>query len=283
MRRRLARGGIAALAWVGVTAFAGGDVGVLARIGVGAVALSVVAQAVAADEPAGFSYHASVGPAIYVAPAYPGARRSREVWFPFVDADINDRFYTSAEDLIGVYAYKTEATQVGAAIAWDLTHRISSDDERLRGLPNVNETARFKLFASRTLYFITGDANVATDMAGQGQGTLAQANLWFTAPFSPTFSVSVGPGVTWADADYLRTFYSMPAGRGMGVSLPAFSTRAGVVDVHLNGLAEWTVLSHYRIGASAYWAHLKGDASASPITQRRSQATLVGWIAYKFK
>ena len=247
------------------------------------LALLVVAQARATDDAGGFSYHASVGPAIYVAPAYPGARRSRQVWFPFVDADINDRFYTSAEDLIGVYAYKTEATQVGAAIAWDLTRRISSDDERLRGLPDVNETARFKLFASRTLYFITGDANVATDIAGQGQGTLAQANLWFTAPFSPTFSVSVGPGATWADADYLRTFYSVPAARGMGVSLPAFSTRAGVVDAHLNALAEWTVFSHYRFGASAYWARLKGDASASPITQRRGQATLVGWIVYKFK
>jgi len=229
------------------------------------------------------AYHASVGPAAYVAPAYPGARRSREVWFPFIDADINDRFYTSAADLVGIYGYKTEATQAGAAIAWDLTHRISSDDERLRGLPNVNETARFKLFASRTVYFVTGDANVATDIAGQGQGTLAQANLWLTLPFSSTFSVSVGPGATWADADYLRTFYSVPANHGPGVSLPAFSTRAGVVDAHLNGFAEWVIFSHYRIGASACLAHLKGDAGASPITQRRGQATLVAWIAYRFK
>jgi hypothetical protein len=89
--------------------------------------------------------HASVGPAIYVAPAFPGARR------------------------------------------------ISSDDDRLCGLPNVGEIARFKLFASRTVSFVTGDVNVATDVAGRGQGTLAQANLWFTVPFDPTFSVSVGP------------------------------------------------------------------------------------------
>jgi outer membrane protein len=247
------------------------------------VVLLDTAQAAATDDAGGFTYHASVGPAIYVAPAFPGARRSRQVWFPFVDADIDDRFYTSAEDLLGVYAYKTEATQVGAAVEWDLTHRVSSDDDRLRSLPNVNETARVKLFASRTVYFITGDANVATDIAGHGQGTLAQANLWFTLPVSPSFSVSLGPGMTWADRAYMRTFYSVDPAQSVGAVLPAFSARPGVADAHLNGLAEWVILSHYRIGASAYLAHLEGDAGASPITQRRGQKMLVGWIAYRFK
>lgn len=249
------------------------------------LAASIGSMTVAPDasgDTGDLTYHASVGPAIYVAPAFPGARDSRQVWFPFVDADIGNRFYTSAEDLLGVYAYKTEATQAGAAVQWDLTHRISSDDDRLRGLPNVGETARFKLFASRTVSFVTGDVNVATDVAGRGQGTLAQANLWFTIPFDPTFSVSLGPGATWADTDYMRTFYSVTAAES-GSPLPAFASRAGVVDVHLNGLAEWVIFSHYRIGASVYLAHLKGDAASSPITERRGQSTLVGWIAYRFK
>jgi MipA family protein len=144
------------------------------------------------------------------------------------------------------------------------------------------ETARFKLFASRTVSFVTGDVNVATDVAGHGQGTLAQANLWFTIPFDPTFSVSFGPGATWADTDYMHTFYSVTAAES-GSPLPAFASRAGVVDAHLNGLAEWVICSHYRIGASAYFADLKGDAASSPITERRGLSTLVGWIAYRFK
>lgn len=242
-----------------------------------------MAQAGAPEDAGDVTYHAAVGPGIYVAPAYPGARGTRQVLFPFVDADIDDRFYTSAEDLIGVYAYKTAATEAGAALQWDLTRRISSDDDRLRGLPNVDETARLKLFADRTVAFITGDVNVATDLGGHGQGTLAQANLWFTIPFDPTFSVSLGPGATWADADYMHTFYAVTPAQSIGSPLPAFAARAGVVDAHLNGLAEWQLFSHYRIGASAYLAHLKGDAADSPVTERRGQATVVGWIAYKFK
>ncbi len=140
-----------------------------------------------------------------------------------------------------------------------------------------------KFFASRTVYFITADANVAKDIAGHGQGTLAQANLWVTMPFGPTFSVSLGPGATWADKVYMHTFYSVAPTQSLGWVLPAFSARSGVADAHLNGFAEWIICTHYRIGASAYLAHLDGDAGGSPITQRRAQKMLVGWLAYRFK
>jgi len=39
-----------------------------------------------------------------------------------------------------------------------------------------------KLFATRTIGILTGDANIATDVANHGQGTLGQGNLWLTIP-----------------------------------------------------------------------------------------------------
>ncbi len=227
-------------------------------------------------------YHASVGPGIYSAPAFPGARRTRNLLFPFVDAEYANRLYTSASDILGVYAYKTTNTQAGAAVEYDLTERMARDDIRLRALPNVKETPRFKLFGSQTVGAVTADVNVAKDVAGRGQGTLGQANLWLTVPFVPTFSVSVGPGLTWADAQYMRSFYAVTPEEAAVSPLSAFATRAGVADAHLNGLAEWVIDSKYRFGASAYFGHLRGDAAASPITLQHEQTTVVGWIAYRF-
>ena len=215
----------------------------------------------------------SVGPGIYAGPSFPGSRHERRLIFPFIDAEYAGRVYTSANDLIGVYAYKTTNTQLGAAVEYDLTQR------RVPGLPDVKETPRFKLFGSQTVSALTADANVARDIGGHGEGTLAQANLWVTVPFDSSFSLSVGPGVTWADSQYMQRLYAITAAEG---TFPVFVTRAGVADVHLNGLAEWVIHSKYRIGAQAWLWHLRGDAAASPLAVQHAQTTVVGWLAYRF-
>jgi len=227
-------------------------------------------------------FHASVGPGIYAGPSFPGAQHLRKLLFPFVDAEYAGRLYTSAADLIGVYAYKTVNTQAGAAIEYDPTERRSRDDERLRGLPDVRQTARFKLFGSQTVGAFTADANLARDIAGHGQGTLGQANLWLTVPFDPSFSVSAGPGVTWADSRYMHGFYTVTPAEAAVSVLPVFTGRAGIVDAHLNGLAEWVIQSKYRLGVQTWLGHLRGAAAQSPIPLQHEQTTIVGWIAYRF-
>jgi len=227
-------------------------------------------------------FHASVGPGVYSGPFFPGAQHSRRLVFPFIDAEYAGRLYTSATDLLGVYAYKTTDTQVGAAVEYDLTERLSRDDSRWRGLPDVRETPRFKLFGSQTVGAVTGDANVAKDVGGHGEGILGQANLWLTVPFGPTFSVSAGPGTTWADSRYMHTLYTITPVESAVSGLPLFASRAGIADVHVNGLAEWVIHSKYRIGAQAWRGYLRGDALASPVVMRHEQTTVVGWIAYRF-
>jgi outer membrane protein len=221
-------------------------------------------------------FHASVGPGIYAGPSFPGSRHERRLVFPFVDAEYAGRVYTSANDLIGVYAYQSSRTQLGAAVEYDLTER------RVPGFPNVKETPRFKLFGSQTVSAFTADANVARDIGGHGEGTLAQANLWVTVPFDTSFSVSVGPGVTWADSRYMHTLYAVTAAEAADSSLPVFASRAGVPDLHVNGLTEWVIHSKYRIGAQAWLWHLRGAAASSPLAAQRVQTTVIGWIAYRF-
>jgi hypothetical protein len=54
------------------------------------------------------------------------------------------------------------------------------------------------------------------------------------------------------------------------------------IDAHWNGLAEWQLFGKYRLGASASFAHLQGDAANSPITLRHEQTTLTGWLVHRF-
>jgi outer membrane scaffolding protein for murein synthesis (MipA/OmpV family) len=229
-------------------------------------------------------FHLSVGPGLYTTPLYPGARASRTRIFPFIDAEYDNRYYSNASDLVGVYAWKKEFSQAGAAIEFDPTERRARDDTRLAHLPDVRDTTRLKLFASRTVRFVTADGSVATDVLDRGHGTVAQANLWFTAPLTDHLSINVGPGVTWADARYMNSFYAVTTQEAaLSSQLSAYSTHSGILDAHWNGLVEWQVFSHYRVGIQLSLMQLKGSAAASPLTEQRTQRNIVGWVAYTFR
>ncbi|HVW69187.1 MAG TPA: MipA/OmpV family protein [Steroidobacteraceae bacterium] len=231
---------------------------------------------------AGPGWHAALGPGGYMLPRYPGARQTRTVPFPFVDAEVAGRWYTSGSDILGVYGYKTNATQLGTALEYDLTSRKSTDDSRLRDLPDVKQTTRLKVFGSQTVQMITVDANVARDIAGGRAGTLGQANLWLTLPLDPTFSVSAGPGLTWSDRQYMQAFFAITPAEAQASLLPAFFARAGLSDAHLNTLAQWQIARRYELGVLACTAHLRGSALQSPIALQHEQTTVTGWLAYRF-
>jgi outer membrane protein len=112
---------------------------------------------------------------------------------------------------------------------------------------------------------------------------LAQANLWVTIPFIPKWIFSVGPGLTWADARYMHTFFSITDAQAAVSPLSPYAARAGVVDLHFNAIASYEISSRWSVGATAYVARLNGDADESPVTLRRSQTTALAFIAYKLK
>jgi len=239
--------------------------------------------AVAADPPLESATNLSIGPGEFLTPSYPGARSSRGFLLPYVDAEYAGRLYTNASDLIGVYAYKTVGDALGAALQYDFTERLDKDDARFHNLRDIRATPRFKLFADKTIGPFTGDINVATDIANRGQGTLGQANLWATLPFIKHWLFSVGPGITWADERYMHSFFTITPSQAAVSPLSAYEARAGILDLHLNGVVTYEISSRWSVGASAYAARLRGDAAGSPVTLRRDQTTALAWLVYKIK
>jgi len=122
---------------------------------------------------------------------------------------------------------------------------------------------------------------VATDIGGRGQGTLAQANLLVTIPFIPKWLFSFGPGITWADHNYMTTFFTITPQQAAVSPIHEYEAHAGIADLHLNGAITYTISSRWAVGASAYAARLQSDAEESPVTLRRSQITVIAFLTYK--
>ncbi|WP_405045139.1 MipA/OmpV family protein, partial [Paraburkholderia sp.] len=92
-------------------------------------------QAAQADSP----WKISIGPGMYIAPEYPGARHLKVYPFPSLDISYRDRIFSQGPDVLGVNVFRGENYHVGASLSFDFQSRNVSDDPHLRGLGNVDD------------------------------------------------------------------------------------------------------------------------------------------------
>ncbi|WP_027210724.1 MipA/OmpV family protein [Burkholderia sp. WSM2232] len=245
-------------------------------------AVAAFAGAAHADEPqAASNWKISVGPGLYVFPKYPGSSQIQVLPFPVQDISWNDRVFSQGPDVLGVNALAGENYHAGASLSFDFQSRSSSDDVRLKGLPDVHYGPKLRLFADYTWWAFTGSAAVYRDIAGTGQGLTAMADLFVSAPLGKLL-LSAGPGVTWANATYTQTFFGVNAQESAASGLPRYATHSGLRDVHINVNALYKFDSHWSANVAAVVGRLQKSAAGSPITERRLDLNGMASVLYRF-
>jgi MipA family protein len=221
----------------------------------------------------------ALGGGIAVAPRFPGSEHYRTGLVPVVHA-VYGPFFAGIGG-VGVHAYRDSHWRV-SAFASLAGGRKESDDERLRGLGDIDRTARAGI---RVRYadgrFVTL-GQVATDIAGQKQGTLAR--LDFLARFRPAERTVLfaGPGLTWADRQYTQSFFGVSAEQSARSGLPEFQAGAGLNSLRFSTGVIYRFESRWFAMAAFSASRLRGDAASSPITESRSQYLFFTSAAYVF-
>jgi outer membrane protein len=224
----------------------------------------------------------SVGPGIYAAPKYPGSRNTAYYPIIYQDIDYRGRFFSRGFDFLGVYALNNDVWQIGANFQLDPTWRRPSDDARLGGLGYVHPTVRGRVFAQATWYFVTFSTDLAQDIAGQGQGLLANGDVLFSLP-AGKWMFTVGPGLTWTNRKYMDTFFGVSQTQSRNSGLPVHEVGSGVREWHANAYVSYEISRQWQALLSVTFAKLEGDAASSPITQRRQQWTSMAAVTYRFR
>lgn len=230
----------------------------------------------------------SLGVGVFVTPKYQGASASRFQPAPLVGVGYGRFFFGSVADAnvpfgLGAYLYRDSHFRVGVALSYDLVNpRKESDDGHLRGLADIDRTAHATLFASYNLDWLSLVGAVSQDIAGKHQGTTASLDL--LAKYSPInrLTLTAGPGLTWASAQYNQTFFGVNASESASSGLPAYTPGSGIAAVRITAGANYALNKHWNVGARVVASRLPGAVGNSPIVEKKTQMTYGAFANYVF-
>jgi len=241
-----------------------------------------------ADESSHSAWQFTAGLGAMAMPRFPGSDRTRYLALPVFNVSYGRFFFGDAPGSgsgggLGVNLYRDSHWRFGTSISGDfIKPRKESDDPRLHGLGDISGTARASLFAAYTQDWATLRTNVSSDIAGHGEGTLVGVDL--EGRYHPTerVTLSAGPGFTWANGQYTRTFFGVSAAQSAASGLPQFEPGGGVDSIRFLLGANYRLTTDWNLGARTSLSRLRGDAVNSPIVEARNQNTYALYAAYHF-
>jgi MipA family protein len=234
-----------------------------------------------------------LGAGAYTIPTYPGSRGVELRPFPAVDAVFWNRLFIRPSEGVGVYLWHEPGWDVGVSMDADQIHRYEADDTRLKGLGNVDKTARANVFVTRRCPWMEATLKLSTDIGGAGHGNVVDLELarpltadtsvlmrHWGGSISPRLNIRAGFGTTWSNKQYMRSFFGVDSQQSARSGLPVFSADSGFSSARVFLSARYEIRPRWLVGGQVQVGRLLGDAADSPIAQKRSYAGGGLFLAY---
>lgn len=160
--------------------------------------------------------------------------------------------------------------------------RNEDDSERLSGLGDVDGGVVVGGYAAYRMGLLKPYLSYHHQVTGDDTGGIARLGVEARLPVAARVAVTATGGVTWADDDYMRSYFGVSAAQNVASGLAAFDAGAGVKDVFIGLATDVPLGERWSLKLSGRYAHLLGDAAASPIVETESQWQGAVGLSYRF-
>ncbi|MDZ4189604.1 MAG: MipA/OmpV family protein [Hydrogenophaga sp.] len=249
---------------------------------------SAMAQASPNEGKLGLS--GSIGLGVASMPSYEGSSNRRTLAIPYFTMNYRTRDW--GEVSVGQYGLVWQAVEAGdlrmGLVVNPDAGRMARQpsklnprpgDKRLAGMGEVRESTEagvlvgygpFSLLARKSL----GDSG--------HKGTQVDMSVAWPLKVSDKVDVSFGAGLTWADKDYMQTYFGVTPAQSLASGFRAYTPKAGVRKFELSANAEYALAKDWKLQGSLALTQLTGDAADSSLVARKSNPSMSLGIAYVF-
>lgn len=197
-------------------------------------------------------------------PDYEGSNDYEVRVLPDIEVTYSDWFFFNRFG-VGVNLLREGPLTAGISLAPGFG-RDQDDNMALRGLGDVDTTAELRLFASYSLGPVGLSASVRRDILREGhKGHVAEIAAAYRFRPAQGLMVFAGPNLTWADGNYMSSFFGINTAQAAASRYAVFDADAGVKDVGFGAIAIADVGGGWSVTTIANYKRLLGDAADSPI------------------
>jgi outer membrane scaffolding protein for murein synthesis (MipA/OmpV family) len=222
------------------------------------------------------------------APDFEGSDEFEFQPFPFVSVEYRDLAYIRGPE-IGVNIIRLKATEDFSIKAGPLVRyrrdRKEKRNKDLRGLGDVGTAIE----AGGALSFEYRQAwlrlSLAKDVAGGHEGLVGEGEAGIRFNLSDTLIASASAKASWADKDYMGTYFGVTAAQATRSGLPVYRAESGLKDVGAGLNLSYMLGQNWMVTAVGGYSRLMGDAADAPLVVRRgSPDQWMGglFVAYRF-
>lgn len=223
-------------------------------------------------------WNVMVGAGVRVEPKFEGAKDFTIIPLPMISADFGQ--YVSVDPTgLTINAWQYEGLSVKGRLGYDFG-RDSDDDKHLDGLGDIGASAVLGIDLSYELMPFEFKLSLDQNLGGS-DGFSAKFGTALMVPMDP-FMFSIGPSVTWADGNYMESYFGVTEKQSIRSGLREFEAEAGFkrVDLEISGL--YFINEHWALRGEVGVGYLVGDAADSPVSQENLQPYSMFILGYKF-
>jgi MipA family protein len=213
------------------------------------------------------------------APKYEGSDEYELVPFPMVSATIG-RFTISPGGL-DVDVLEANGFKVSVKGGYDMGGGREEDDSpHLRGLGDIDAGAVVGTRASYEMGPMELYASV-DKMIGGSEGLLGVVGANVSHNYN-AFILSAGASATFADDNYMESYFGVTAVQSARSGLPQYEASAGLKRFDIEASVTYMATENWLIRGQAGVGFLAGDAKNSPIVQTDMQPSGMLFVGYRF-
>ena len=157
----------------------------------------------------------------------------------------------------------------GPIISYDLRQRRTDDTSGKGGISVEGGEFAHYMFA----YNINFNAMLLYGGGARRDGARLVADIDYSIRLGAHSALQFSPGVEFANASYMKSTFAVTPVQATIDRVAPFETHAGAKDAFFNVALSWQATNKWTFVGGVNTVRLVGSAAASPLTQKRTDAT----------